>query len=279
MEMTELLRLRGLDTSKRIKLVRHQDRRLDLDEVRRRGFLDHYQAYQVNAIFEGCDVVVSFLGMDDSRARLYGVFAVEAVRRSSAVPLPRDCPFPQIRPRHGWFYDLRRLRGFEDLEDKLVIDWGKGALSWHQWMREKTVTELLAAGRHDPFPGHLEFVLRHDELVTIVDAPRANRDWHLSLGAVAGVYLIVDASDGKQYVGSATGDEGILGRWRGYARTGHGGNVLLKRLLDEKGPDHARNFRYTILATLPRGLSRMKALEQECLYKRKLGSRAFGLNT
>ncbi len=113
----------------------------------------------------------------------------------------------------------------------------------------------------------------------MIDAKRANRDWHLSLATVAGVYLIVDASDGRQYVGSATGDGGILGRWREYARTGHGGNVLLRKLLDTKGPEHARHFRYTILATLPRGLSRMKALEQESLYKQKLGSRAFGLNT
>jgi hypothetical protein len=279
MEMSELLALRGLDLTKRIKLVRHLDQRLDLEEVRRRGFFDLYQAYQANPVFTGCDFIVSFRGTNDSRALLYGVFEVRGVRKSTTVPLPPDCPFPQIYVPRGHFYELRRLQGFEDLEDRLVIDWGKSALSWHQWLKKKSVTELLPAGRHHPFPGHLEFVLRHDELVRILKAPRANRDWHLSLGAVAGVYLITDATDGKQYVGSATGQEGILGRWREYAQTGHGGNALLKKLLDEKGAAHARHFQFTILATLPRGLSRMKALEQESLYKRKLGSRAFGLNS
>jgi len=72
------------------------------------------------------------------------------------------------------------------------------------------------------------------------------------LAAVAGVYLIVDRKTGKQYVGSASGEGGILSRWRSYADTGHGGN---KRLID------------------------LAACDPEGLYKEKLGSRAFGLNS
>ena len=34
------------------------------------------------------------------------------------------------------------------------------------------------------------------------------------LSNVAGVYVIADQATGKLYVGSATGDEGIWGRWR-----------------------------------------------------------------
>lgn len=39
-----------------------------------------------------------------------------------------------------------------------------------------------------------------------------------------GIYLIFDTRDAKAYVGSAYGSENILGRWRSYADSGHGGH-------------------------------------------------------
>jgi hypothetical protein len=66
----------------------------------------------------------------------------------------------------------------------------------------------------------------------------AHLDWRSRLSAVAGVYLILAETTGRLYLGSATGAEGIWGRWRKYAATGHGGNALLKELLatDESYP-------------------------------------------
>jgi hypothetical protein len=48
-----------------------------------------------------------------------------------------------------------------------------------------------------------------------------------------GVYLITDISNGKMYVGSAYGENMILGRWESYVKTYHGGNVGLKKLNDD----------------------------------------------
>jgi len=42
--------------------------------------------------------------------------------------------------------------------------------------------------------------------------------------------MAVDTT-GKLYVGSAYGDSGVWGRWREYARSGHGGNLHLRRLV------------------------------------------------
>jgi hypothetical protein len=95
--------------------------------------------------------------------------------------------------------------------------------------------------------------------------------------SVAGVYLITDRSSGAQYVGSATGARGILGRWQAYAADGHGGNVALRALVTAD-PGHARHFQFSILRTLPADLHRAEAIRQEQLYKAKLGSRAHGLN-
>ena len=55
------------------------------------------------------------------------------------------------------------------------------------------------------------------------------RPWRQALSRWRGVYLIHDRSDGKAYVGSACGEAKLLGRWRDYAATGHGGNKPLRR--------------------------------------------------
>src|SRR5205085_7644089 len=137
---------------------------------------------------------------------------------------------------------------------------GKNAISWHQWLdieKTKPIIEISPAGRIEPFPGHLEFILPYDDLVRVIANPQANRDWHIALKSVAGVYLIVDKTDGRQYVGSAVGAHGILGRWTEYARTGHGGNKHLKARLAEKGPAHRASLQFSVLTTLPRGMSQM----------------------
>jgi len=43
--------------------------------------------------------------------------------------------------------------------------------------------------------------------------------------AVRGVYLLVCKETGKQYVGSAQGEETLWGRFIAFATTGRGGNV------------------------------------------------------
>ena len=50
--------------------------------------------------------------------------------------------------------------------------------------------------------------------------------WH-------GVYYIFDTSVEKGYVGSAYGEENLLGRWLNYSATGHGGNNLVRKLNPE----------------------------------------------
>lgn len=104
----------------------------------------------------------------------------------------------------------------------------------------------------------------------------ANREWRARLTAVAGVYLILATTTGRQYVGSACGTEGLWGRWAAYAADGHGGNLLLQELLATDGayPD---SFTYSVLQILPKTAAPAETLEWERLYKQKLGSMATGL--
>ena len=93
---------------------------------------------------------------------------------------------------------------------------------------------------NDIFPGYDNIKLSWNELSRVI----TKEGWKAALQNQKGIYLITDNSNGKMYVGSAYGENMILGRWKSYIKTGHGGNVSLKELTKE----HIReNFEYSIL--------------------------------
>ncbi|UOE74705.1 GIY-YIG nuclease family protein [Parageobacillus thermoglucosidasius] len=198
----------------------------------------------------------------------------------SEVRIPDNFIYPEMFSKDRFYYEMVEEPILNDLKERLVIDWGSGTRSWHQWLdpnKPKEVIEILPVGYYDQFPGFLEFILDGDDLLKTIQYPDSNKEWHRMLSSVAGVYLIVDSITGKQYVGSAYGKEGILGRWKQYAQTRHGGNEELKRLL-ESNPDRFKDLKFTILRTLQKELTKNEVIKYESIYKEKLGTRAFGLN-
>jgi hypothetical protein len=272
--LTELLVSRGLPSERRTKLVRHQSSKWDIESLVSHDQFQLYQSNQGRPIFN-CDYIVSFIGEKNSLARLFGVYRVKGVDETKR-PWPAEYLYPEMPPGRLW-YDLEKLSGFEDLEQRVVIDWGASPRMWHQWLGPREVIEILPKGYVREFPGFDDVLLTHNELRKIIANPEANREWHRALGSVAGVYLITDLSDGRQYVGSAYGAGGILSRWKTYARTAHGGNKMLEDLLI-KNPNAAHNFQFSILRALPTSLTKDGVLASELLYKKKLGARAYGLN-
>ena len=277
LSIIDLLEIKGLDCSRRksIKLVRHKDRRVDLDALLRGGHIETYQSIQGSPIFN-CDYVVSFMGLDGSLARLLGVYRVGGHRQVQKADMT-TLPCRDLVGEDDIIYELSEVPGFEDFKERLIIDWGNNAISWHQWLTDKPVVEILPAGRRKPFPGYLDFVLTHEDLKTICDNSSSNKDWHQALSAVAGIYIIVENKSGVQYIGSAYGKDGILGRWKSYAQSGHGGNAKLMAALEE-GTFTKENLRFSILRTLPKTLTMTEVVGYESHFKEKLGTRAFGLN-
>lgn len=103
--------------------------------------------------------------------------------------------------------------------------------------------------------------------------------WKSALSNVKGIYLIIDTNTGKQYVGSAYGDECIWQRWANYAKDGHGGNVELKELLKINGTDYKYNFKYSILEVCNMNLGNEYIISRESHWKEVLLTRQFGLNS
>jgi hypothetical protein len=274
--IVDLLVLRGFDPTRPTKLVRHQTARCDMHDLLRRGWLEFYQATQSRPVFDNCERIVSFIGIGGTKARLIGVYRVLGRRDGRRIRSPAG--FPPDLGTSRYYYDLEWEKGYEDLENRVVIEWGRGTLAWVQRLSNKEVVELLPKGQiRPPFRDYLEFTLTYGELVDLYTHEEGNKEWRARLAAVAGIYLVLATTTGDQYVGSAHGTEGVWGRWAAYAHDGYGGNKLLKRLIDSNSAYPAA-FSYSILQVLPKSFARSEVLEWEQRYKEKLGSQATGLN-
>jgi len=273
----DLLRLQGFDLNSRFKLVRHQAAGFDLHDYLRRGWLEAYQGFQHRPVLDNLGFLVSFLGVGRTQARFVGVYEIVGRKPGNAGYVPEGCPHPEWL-KLPYFYEARRLPGYEELEHRVVIEWGKGTRRWDQWPTNKPVVEILRKGQLlRPFDDYLGFTLTYSELRFLVSEPETNKEWRARLSAVAGVYLVLATTTGAQYVGSAHGVDGFWGRWASYGNDGHGGNKLLKDLI-ARDSAYPEAFSYSILQILPLTFARSEVLKWESLYKQKLGSRAVGLN-
>ena len=130
----------------------------------------------------------------------------------------------------------------------------------------------------DEFPGYDRVRLSYTQLKAIIE--RKKKSWIAALENQKAVYLITDKNNGKLYVGSATSDNGmLLARWSNYVDNGHGGNVELKKLVNEQGLDYVKkNFQYSILENYNARIDDKVVLERESWWKETLQSRVFGYN-
>lgn len=147
MNLTSLLQLYGLDTSKKIKIARHKDekRGYDLPRLYKIDQFEIYQSYQAKSDFHGCEYLISFLGTEKSQAVFIGVYKVKSIKNASDVPLPKDfIYYDTYKPNRKYFYELEEIPGFEVFKDRLVIEWSGGAINWIQWLgtREKEIVRL-----------------------------------------------------------------------------------------------------------------------------------------
>jgi hypothetical protein len=264
MQLLDLPAFSWVKDRKDVKILRHKDTSQDLWALYAHGRFGAFQEIQSWDVFGDAKFVLSFIAERQKYARFVGAWALHSKSSTST----------------GLKYDTAEIPGYDDLKARLVVSWGEGTRSWAQWLHRtgnKKIFELSPPNYVRDFPGFYNFMLTYSELRALVQNPESNREWHRMLSSISGVYLILDSHTGLQYVGSASGLNGVWSRWSTYAQNPAGGNKLLKELLDRE-PSAAARFQYSILRVLEAGATRDSVLEQEALLKRKLGSRAFGLN-
>lgn len=129
------------------------------------------------------------------------------------------------------------------------------------------------------FPGYDNVCLDFATLEVIVTNDK--QDWKVALENMKGVYVIVDKSNGKKYIGSAYGESGIWARWKTYVFSdGHGYNDELVELIDKNGVDYARNnFQLAIIELLSMKTDDDFVIHRESFWKNVLQTRGeFGYN-
>lgn len=171
--------------------------------------------------------------------------------------------------------------------------YGRIILSFHKTLQNPVVTKdtvwnqlevlQILSSPFDgiDFPGYDNVNITFHELEAIIT--RHKRDWIKALENQKAIYLISDKSNGKLYIGSATGDNGmLLQRWSAYIANGHGGNVELRKITEDpsKGFSYVQeNFSYAILENYNARVDKNFILKRESWWKSTLKTRVpFGYN-
>jgi hypothetical protein len=287
MQFNDLLRSEGIDP-KDVIVLRHHPKERKLRDVlpwlvgENHDLFNAYQQTQgkvVEKAMLSAKFVASFIGDRAGRAVFVGLYKIKDHTPLSLKQYWEEPLNVELKTRYGvkgktdnssptlWF-DLVLTTFHEEWIGKLVVCWPGTGRSWWRWadrneFQVHAVTEDSLLVREMPRWDRL--VLSWNELEFLP------KEWRAVLSQWRGIYFILDESDGKGYVGAAYGKDNLLGRWRSYAYSGHGGN---KRL-------HSRNphdFVFSILQIVAHDMEAEDVQSLEKSWKDRLHTRTFGLN-
>ena len=278
--LSDLLKNNGIDP-KEVVLIRHVMSQDNFNKCFQEGFIKEYTQIQGKnkKMLKQSKYWMVFIGTNGTRAKLYCMYKYKGFSHVSEHTMPEGFPCPDMYIDDANLYELEETELFGDLKDRLIIEWGSATQSWYQSANVRKPIVAIHSQQKYAFEGYESCIYSFEKLKEIVEdmGMGAYEEHWKALSSVKGVYLIVDTTDGKQYIGSAYGDKGILGRWSDYVNTLHGGNKELIKLL-KRNPERYKKFRFTILKIFSDGASEKVVTDAEKLYKAKLGSVEFGLN-
>ena len=223
----------------------------------------------------GDGYVASFIGIDPGRAEFVGLYSIDGVKTLTYRTYWNNPYYKELRSYGmlGWnskwdrekilYFDLKLLNFYKSWKGRLVIDWPGLERSW--WRRaHRNEFSILAIREESCFneamPPWNEINLSWEQLKLL--PPR----WKSALSQWRAIYYIYDTRNHKGYVGSAYGQENLLGRWLNYASVGHGGNKLLR----SRNP---KNFRFSILERVSPDMEAAEVTRLESTWKERLHSR------
>lgn len=268
-----LLTAVGIDSTA-VRLVRHRDptynRAIYDDAIRRHPRFEQYQSGQGNprivSLIKSAEVLAAFVVDQRGQTVFVGLWRVRGFK-NCYIPDPYRAPI-STNPEHSVFFHLERMTALDEYSGRVIVDWGGSERAWVQYAQrqDKQIVELRRVAIEEPFPGFAKFSCRLSELGGLPSR------WQEVLRSARGIYLLVEHASGAQYVGSAAGLDGFIGRWLQYGN-GHGGNVGMRELACSP-----EAYDVCILETVGTGVGLDEIYAAETLWKNKLGSRAQGLN-
>ena len=127
----------------------------------------------------------------------------------------------------------------------------------------------------EKFTGYQNVSLMYKDLQIALNDPT----WIGALKNIKAVYVITDTSNGKLYIGSAYGSDGLLNRWNKYITNLTGENKEFEALIKEKGESYIpNNFKYSILEIFDTKTKDEYILERESYWKNVFETKKFYKN-
>lgn len=190
----------------------------------------------------------------------------------------------QITGRENDRYDVEYTNQHRDLIGRLILELNTPNKRSTVFKPDTVYTQSHIAGLYETKFNGEPFIsyelINHSFSAMEIIIHNALADWRSALSSVYGIYLITDDNTGKQYVGSAYGDNGIWGRWQHYVDHFHGSNKQLMELFEDTNATYFReNFRFSILEVLSANLAEADVIAKESLWKDKLFTRIHGYNS
>jgi hypothetical protein len=203
-----------------------------------------------------------------------------------------DVPGVHDEPRHCGF---EPLHAYDSLLGRLIINVSKGdtysryVFNLDRYLKTIVIEQILRVEYGtQPFPGFENLNIPYEKLKHQIDYEELKGP----LTSVNGIYLLHDKHTGKNYVGSATGNQGIYGRWKTYLANGYDQteeesgkpypNNKLKSLVQTHKISYIENhFVFSILEVLPKVITRDQAIQRENHWKDVLQTKddRFGYNS
>jgi hypothetical protein len=220
----------------------------------------HYHNYRKIKQFREGQITIGFLKVEGNKWLLFHVGRVTK----------------DLNVLSGVGYEYESIHQYEKYCGRLIIDFKNRGQNLNRKassvIGECRVQEILSDDfNNDVFPGYENVRLSWPELSTVI----SKDNWSTALQNQKGIYLVTDKSNGKMYVGSASGEQMLLGRWESYVNNGHGNNVGLKELSFEY---IKTNFEYSILDIFKSTTDEKLILKRESWWKNTLKTRQFGYN-
>jgi hypothetical protein len=190
--------------------------------------------------------------------------------------------FFRVLATHSDRYEVVLCEDHQDLIGRLKLQFkrpGRSKSIGTEYLAAMQLLEVLRKPyQGEDFPGFENIDHGFDALEVVMR--EAKPDWRSALQSVKGVYLVTDISNGKRYVGSAYGINGVWDRWSSYVRSGHGYTDELTKVIEEHGLDYARsNFKFSLLEWFPSRTLDVAIILREGYWKKLLMTRgAYGYN-
>ncbi len=214
--------------------------------------------------------LVSCIGHEPGLALFVGVYEVQGSRPMTAeefraMPENQEMYGPDHPGANCLWFNLQLLDSLKEWKGKLAVRWPPPPVNWARWadgifpIQAIHPESILVPS----MPAWRELVLDWEQLGSLPSS------WADRLCQWRGIYLIQDKTDGKNYVGSASGEQNIFGRWLQHRA---GGDAV--KLRERNSSD----FLFSILQILEHDLPSGEVVDIENMWKTRLHTRSSGLN-